>query len=403
MGCAVSRYLFVVPPLTGHLNPTLAVGRELERRGHTVAWAGHPEAVAALLPDGCDLLPAGAGMKAADLEAMHDRWLGLRGFAALKSLWQDVLLPIGRAMRDGVEAAVDAFAPDALIADQQAIAGAAVAQRRGLPWATSATTFSELARPYAGMPAVEAWVADQLRQFAVSSGVDAAEADRGDLRFSDQLVLVFTTPALAGPVDVPCSPVFVGPAIGERPAPPGFPWEWLDNAGTGGRRRRVLVSLGTHNGGAGDRFYRVLIEAVARQRASLQLILVAPPASRAALGDLPDHILMVERVPQLALVDQVDAVVTHGGLGTVSEALMAGKPMVVAPIRDDQPLVAERIEALGAGVRVRFGRARAGDLAAAMHSVLTEEAFAAAAQRVGDGLRAAGGASAAADELEKLV
>lgn len=401
MGRVVSRYLFVVPPLAGHVNPTVAVGRELERRGHAVAWAGHPDAVAALLPDGCRLLPAGAGMTATDLEAMHDRWLGLRGFAALKSLWDEVLLPIARAMRDGVDAAVDAFGPDAVVADQQAIAGAAIAQRRGLPWATSATTFSELARPYAGMPAVEAWVAGQLREFARWSGVDGTDADLVDLRFSDRLVLAFTTPELAGPVEVPCNPVFLGPAVGERPAQPRFPWDWLDGD-RGGRRRRVLVSLGTHNGAAGDRFYRLLLEAVAGQGASLQVILVAPAASRSALGDLPDHVLAVERVPQLALLDEVDAVVTHGGLGTVSEALMAGKPLVVAPIRDDQPLIAERVEALGVGVRVRFGRVRAGELAAAIGSVLTDPAFAEAAQRVGDALRAGGGAPAAADQLEKL-
>ncbi|MGH2718346.1 MAG: glycosyltransferase [Actinomycetota bacterium] len=399
----MSRFLFVVPPLTGHVNPTVAVGRELGRRGHRVAWAGHPEAVAALLPAGCRLLPAGAELSATSLAEMRARWLGLRGFAALKSLWTDVLLPLGRAMRDGVEAAIDSVEPDVVVADQQAIAGGAAAWRRGLPWATSATTFSELARPYAGMPAVEAWVAQQLGEFARSGGVSAAEASRGDLRFSEHLLLVFTTPELAGPVEVPCSPVFVGPAIGERPAEPDFPWDRLDGGPAGVRRSRVLVSLGTHSGGAGERFYRVLLEAVAGREASLQLILVAPAAARAALGALPDHVLGVDRVPQLALLEQVDAVVTHGGLGTVSEALMAGRPMVVAPIRDDQPLIAGRIEALGAGVRVRFGRVSPGDLSAAIETVLTEPAFAAAARRLGTSLSGAGGATAAADQLEKLV
>jgi len=38
-----------------------------------------------------------------------------------------------------VAAAVDQFRPDALVVDQQAVAGALVANARGLPWATSAT------------------------------------------------------------------------------------------------------------------------------------------------------------------------------------------------------------------------------------------------------------------------
>ena len=43
-GCvSVSRFLFVVPPMAGHVNPTLPVGRELAARGQDVAWAGPPE------------------------------------------------------------------------------------------------------------------------------------------------------------------------------------------------------------------------------------------------------------------------------------------------------------------------------------------------------------------------
>ena len=38
----MSRFLFVVPPLTGHVNPTISVGRELAARGHQAAWCGEP-------------------------------------------------------------------------------------------------------------------------------------------------------------------------------------------------------------------------------------------------------------------------------------------------------------------------------------------------------------------------
>ncbi len=41
----MARILFVVPPLTGHVNPTVSVGRALAARGHQVAWAAHPGAV----------------------------------------------------------------------------------------------------------------------------------------------------------------------------------------------------------------------------------------------------------------------------------------------------------------------------------------------------------------------
>ena len=36
----MSRVLFVVPPFLSHVQPTVAIGAELVRRGHAVAWTG---------------------------------------------------------------------------------------------------------------------------------------------------------------------------------------------------------------------------------------------------------------------------------------------------------------------------------------------------------------------------
>ena len=48
----MSRVLIVVPPLTGHVNPTIGVGLELTARGHDVRWAGLAGVVDRLLPEG---------------------------------------------------------------------------------------------------------------------------------------------------------------------------------------------------------------------------------------------------------------------------------------------------------------------------------------------------------------
>ena len=389
----MSRFLIVVPPLAGHVNPTVAVGRELQRRGHEVAWAGHPQLVAPLLPADCRLWPAGGNFSVADMAGARARWLNLRAFAALAALWDEVLIPLGAAMVDGVEAAVDGYRPDVVVADQQALAGAAVARRRGLPWATSASTFAEFTRPYASMPKVEAWVADRLEAFQDSHG-----AAGGDLRFSEHLVISYTVPELAGPVEVPCSPAFVGPALGERPPAPFFPWKWLDPA-----RQLVVVSLGTHNQEAGARFFRVLVDATGSAlsgRTGLQVVLVAAPEM---VGAVPEHILVRPSVPQLALLARCSAVVTHGGVNTVNECLVEGVPMVLAPIRDDQPIVAGRVAAVGAGMQVRFGRVQPAEMAVALRSVLDDPAYRAAARRIGASFALAGGALTAADLLEKLT
>ncbi|MCW2937926.1 MAG: hypothetical protein JWN00_911 [Actinomycetia bacterium] len=381
------RFLFVVPPLTGHINPTVAVGAELARRGHEVAWAGHPEVVGPLLEPGSVLYPVRDEALADRLETARAEWLGLRGPAALQFLWEEFLVPLGHAMMPGVEAAIEAFRPDVVVTDQQALAGAAAARRNDLPWATSATTSAELTDPLAGVPKVADWVSGLLAGFQRPYGLEAF-----DLRFSDHLVLAFSTAALIGDTsEFPDHYAFVGPALGRPSGGTGFPWEWLSGPA-------ILVTLGTVNGSAGERFFQVAADAV--RDLDVQAVFVAPDG---VLIDAPPNVLVRPYVPQLDLLPHLSAVVTHGGHNTVCEALAHGLPLVVAPIRDDQPVIAGQVEAAGAGVTVMFSRVQAPELREAITQVLTGDAHRAAARRIRDSFAAAGGASAAADRLEKLT
>jgi UDP:flavonoid glycosyltransferase YjiC (YdhE family) len=379
----MSRYLFVVPPLTGHINPTVAVGGELRRRGHEVAWVGHPGTLRALLPDASRVFPALDDVLEQAIQAARQRWLELKGIAVLKFLWEEFLIPLGHAMIPGVREAVGAFAPDVLIADQQALAGPVVARETGIPWVTSASTPAELVRPLRTMPKVEDWIRCQLQGL---SGSDE------DIRFSDRLVLAFTSMELVGAEEFPAHYVFTGPALGHRPERADFPWTWLADG-----QQRVLVSLGTLNGAAGQRFFGEVVEAVAEMK--VQVVMVAPPDAVHA----PANVLVAERVPQLALMNHVDAVISHGGHNTVCEALAHGLPLVVTPIRDDQPIIAQQVVAAGAGVRLKYTRVRAGEIRTALDSVLHTPDYAANARRVQESFRAAGGASAAADHLEAVA
>ncbi|MEU7475052.1 nucleotide disphospho-sugar-binding domain-containing protein [Lentzea sp. NPDC042327] len=372
----MSRFLFVVPPLTGHVNPTASVGGELLARGHAVAWVGHPGTLAPLLPDGAVVYPAIDDVLETGIRAKRERWLALRGMAVLKFFWEEFLIPLGHAMVPGVAAAVRDFAPDVVVADQQALAGPCVAKNAGVPWATSAATSAELVNPLRTMPKVDAWVRGLLHDFA-----------GGDVRFSDRLVLVYSSKALVRG-DFGDEVAFVGPALAHRVERARFPWDRLGD-------RAVLISLGTLNGPAGERFFTQAVEAVADL--DVQVVMVAP--ERPA----PANVLVQPSVPQLALMPHLSAVVTHGGHNTVCEALAHGLPLVVAPIRDDQPTVAAQVVAAGAGVRLTYSRARATDIRSALESVLGEPEYAAAAELVRKSFTAAGGAAAAADRLEKVV
>ena len=387
----MARFLFVVPPLIGHINPTISVARELELLGHDVAWVGHAHPVKARVPDGGRFFELPELMKDDEYSAYYARSHGLRGASALKFLWEDFLVPLARAMVAGVERAVDEFHPDAMIVDHQAIAGAMVARQRDLLWATSATTSASIMDPFAELPRVHEWKEKLLQTLMGQVGV----AMTSDVDLSPHLVIAFSTRALCGADHpFPGHYHFVGPSITARSETAYFPWRDLDD-----NRPKVLISLGTLNGEAGARFYREVLEALGDQ--NVQMILVAkkellPPA-------IPDNALIRGYVPQLALLPYIDAVVSHGGHNTVAESLAHGIPLVVAPIKDDQPIVAQQVVDAGAGIRVKFGRVRAPALRDAVSRVLHDDSFRRAAARICASFDQAGGAPRAAQLVAGLV
>jgi MGT family glycosyltransferase len=390
----VSRFLFVFPPLVGHVAPAVGVADELGRRGHDVAWVAHGAAVGHLLGDGATVYAAGDSFleTSDDLMAGHD---ARQGAASLMFVWERFLIPLTVAMTDPVRAAIDDFGPDVVLADQHAFAGSIVARELGLPWAVSASTTAELLEPLAvGATRIAAWFEGQLNRLYDALAMPHLARARFDPRFSPHLVIQYSTAELVGVVQRDLSAVeFVGPA-GRRPegTANGFPWEWLD-----GHDTLVLVSLGTLVEGKGLRFLTRTMEAVAGQPYGVVLVgdaFLLPPA--------PGNVLVRPYVPQLDLLPRTAAVVSHGGQNTALEALMAGVPLVCAPIRLDQPITTEHVVRAGAGRRLSFARARPAEIREAIAAVLQDRSYRAAAHRIGESLHRAGGAPAAADHLEKL-
>ncbi|URM94871.1 hypothetical protein LUW76_11345 [Actinomadura madurae] len=260
------RFLFAVPPLAGHVAPVGAVAAELARRGHKVAWTGHRPSLEPLLRPGSRVFSA-ADDFGARVETVLERWEGLRDVAALRFFWDELLVPLGHAMMPGVERAIDRFRPDAVVCDQLVLAAPVAARLREIPWATAAVSPAEFTRPLAGLPEVEQWVRDRIGDFQLDHDID----DLLDLRFSDHLVLCFSTGALVGDTSVfPDHFAFVGPILG-RSAPAAFPWEWLDG------RPAVLVAPGMDGGPPGEGFLRAAAGAV--RDMDIQAIFVAPPGA----------------------------------------------------------------------------------------------------------------------------
>ena len=399
----MGRFLFVVPPMPDHVLPTVSVGRELEARGHRVAWTGHPDVVADLLPDDALFLPVDREVPRRVRRAAAVRSTrALRGPAALKARWEDVLLPLAHSMVPGVRTAIDELAPDVVVADQQALAGGAVAQLLRVPWVTTATTSAELAHPLGSMPLVERWVRGLLLDLMIDVGVNDDEAVAVDPRFSPQLVLSFTAEALTGPVEVPGPGrhAFVGPCLDEHAAEAPFAWTWLDG------RPLVVVSTGWSGpasgssgpGRVGDRFVRMAVEAL--DGMDVQAVVVAPVDR---VPHPPRNVVVTPEGPSSALLALAATVVTHGDHGTVGRGLGHGVPLVVVPLHGDQPVVAQQVVDAGAGVRVRYGGLSVERLRWAIESAVSDPGSRAGAAKVRDALARAGGPRRAAERIERLV
>lgn len=378
------RVLIVTPPLIGHVTPLVALAAALTTAGHAVAWVGHPALLRAVVPPDAEIFPAGIG--GADDTVLRHAGAGLRGVAAYRFLWEDFLVPLAEEMLPAVDAAIVSVRPDVIVADHQAFAGALAARRAGIPWVTSASTSASLLDPFDTLPQLRAWQHAQI----------AGLLDRIGHPFdplglvSPHRVVAWTGPRLVGDAALPPRTALVGPAIAPR-RPVDFPWELLAS------RPRVLISLGTINADMGDRFFALAVQAAVS--AGAQPILVADPARCPPVADA----IVAPFVPQLDLLRRVDAVVGHGGHNTVVEALSHGLPMVLAPIRDDQPIIADQVVRAGAGVRVKFGRVGVGDLTEALTRALGDPELRRGAQAVAADFAACGGPMAAADHVAALT
>lgn len=150
---------------------------------------------------------------------------------------------------------------------------------------------------------------------------------------------------------------FLGPSVYEREAEE---FEFIK-----GNRPLIYISLGTVLKGAVS-FFQNCIEAFRGENADV-IISVGKKFDIRKLKNIPENVLAYPSVPQLEVLKMADVFVTHGGMNSVSEALVYGVPMVVIPFVSDQPVNARCIEKLGVGKRLEYSDVK--------QNVLKEMAF----------------------------
>lgn len=383
----MSRILFSVPPLTGHLNPALAVAEELEQRGHQIAWAVHAKQIGDKLPPRAWVYP----LDTEDGDSPDIADPRVRGLESVRLFFEDYTLPIALRMLAPMEAITRNFCPDVMVVDHQMPGAALIARKLGMPWTTMVTTTASILKM---SPMVDEWVAQQYLRLQRTYLPEALVVERPD--FSPNQVIVFSNETLLGNahprVDAPYH--FVGPTQGNGRRAIDFPWEWLRSDS-----KKLLISLGTVSRDRDTRFFEVMMTALANMP-EIQAVMVAPE-SLAALA--PPNVLVRSYVPQLELLDRVDGVICHAGHNTVCETLSRGLPLIVAPIRDDQPVIARQVIDAGAGLSMRHGKVSPAMAQSTIEKLFSTPSLIENAQRLSISLRAASGAKGAADLIADLA
>ncbi|MFF3257259.1 macrolide family glycosyltransferase [Actinacidiphila glaucinigra] len=390
----MSTIAFLNIAMHGRVNPTLPVVAELVRRGHRVTYhtsAAFREEIEAagaevyLYPGGEQPLPD-PPTPVTLLKGLADSAVGL-----LPAVLTDL-----RHIR-----------PDLIVHDNACLWGAVAAHELGVPAASSFTTFAfnrlvpsptrgswDLLSAAAARPdSVRGYLRSRwdLRRRYDTHGLPLA--DLGNIR--QPLNLVFTSRAFQPKADrFDASYRFVGPSIGARPADPSFPVDRLL------RDPVVYASLGTVFN-ADARLLRTLATALAGLAGTA--VVSTGRTDPAALGPLPPNVLVRRFVPQPEVLAHASLFVTHGGMNSVNEALYAGVPMLVVPQGADQPMVARRVEELGAGLAIPTRDITEEAVRGLVARLLKGPGFRAAAARLRTAQREAGGSRRAADELETYL
>jgi UDP:flavonoid glycosyltransferase YjiC (YdhE family) len=350
------RALFVAAPHLSHAIPLMPLATAMREGGHDVLLATGGDAVSVRggglavhdLAPGFVLRPVARRIMLrhplvaqAELRGKG----GVRGtaliFGAINELIADGLVDLARTWR-----------PDLVLYEPLAPAGA-------------------LAAAALGVPAV-------LHGVGPVDGVEQARVVNG------RMAAAYGRYGLDGP-PADAAMVTVAPAslVGARPGWPmrhvaydqGSLPDWL--AAREGRPR-ILVSRST----IGDPGARAVTAGVVRaaRRVDADFVLIFPKGRVPDAKRLPGNVRAVGWIPLKAAIDTSSAIVHHGGVGTVLNALAAGVPQLVIPGVADRRYNADVVAARGAGMAMRAGQITAEHLT----RLVTDPTIAAAAQQVRD-------------------
>jgi UDP:flavonoid glycosyltransferase YjiC (YdhE family) len=164
----------------------------------------------------------------------------------------------------------------------------------------------------------------------------------------------------------------------------------------------LVFSLGSWNVRAAGHFYEDAAGTAARLGMRALLLVGRDEMARQGALASPD-VFVAGYEPHSLIFPRAAAVIHHGGIGTVGQALRAGRPQLVCPMLGDQVDNAERLVRLGVARRLDHRRFSVGRATAALGDLLRDSAIAARAARIGQEVSAEDGPGVVAERIARLL
>jgi MGT family glycosyltransferase len=414
----MTHFGIISPPVSGHIHPFAALGRELLARGHRVTYFQMADLEEKIQSEGIDFRPIGQrDHPRGSLPQSLARLGQLKGLSALRFTIRAVARTSVMVCRDA-PAAIRESGVDALLVDQMEPAGGAVADHLGLPFITICNALAINRDPVAPPPFTP-WSYRDTPWARFRNHIGYAISDRLTAPIAKAVAeyrAQWKLPAFRSPdesfsrlaqicqmprefdfprVRLPAHFHYVGPLRGALPKPVAFPWDRLDG------RPLVYASLGTLQNSR-EPLFRCFAEAC--KGLDVQLVMShGGGLNQQEAASLPGNPLVVPYAPQFELLARAALTITHAGLNTVLDSVANGVPLVTVPITYEQPAIARRVEWTKSGRSIALGGLNAHRLRSLVRDVLDHPHYRDAARRIAVATRSAGGVQRAADIVESVV
>lgn len=399
----------------GDLFPFLAIGRAAVARGHDVRVFTHPIFRQEVAHAGLPFAPVAEQV---DLDGALERLAVSRSGAAALLILRTIRAAIPGSVAT-LRRAFDDLRPDIVLAHPNCVGARWASEAVGVPFALATLNPAKWLHSHDRIP--------PLQRRPGRTGAAVARLEQRLLLPLLERALALELRRLRRRLGLPAerdtlrrdlyggclnlglwSPHFRAAAPGDPPGSEICGFTWYDGAQASTPsdrcalrclergRKTIVFALGTVAVRAPGDFFSVAADACRRMHADGVLL---TGRGRPAPSGLPPGIRALEYAPLSTLLPFATAIVHHGGIGTLSQSLRHGVPMVLAPRVNDQFNNAVRAHALEVAAIVPRRRLTGERIAAQLATLDGRPTPSQLARRVA----AEDGADAAVRSLERAV